>query len=257
MTDHKERVQARFGATAQSYVQSTTHASGDDLARMVALSGVTPQSRVLDIATGGGHTALAFAPHAAQVVASDMTEPMLKAAEAFIRGKGALNVEFVQADAEALPFGDAAFEIVTCRIAPHHFGDVKQFVREVARVLKPGGRFVLVDTLAPAAPESDAFFNGVEVLRDPTHVRDYTEAEWRSFVGAAGLIVTATEVHLKKHNFADWVARSQMSAETTALLTERFRTASPAITEQFQIVVEAGEVKSYVDLKLLLVAAKS
>lgn len=256
MTDHKERVQAQFAATANAYVQSTTHASGDDLARMVELSGVTAQSRVLDIATGGGHTALAFAPHAAEVVASDLTEAMLKAAEGFVQSKGAANVSFVRADAEALPFADAAFDVVTCRIAPHHFSDVQKFVNEVARVLKAGGRFVLVDSLAPADPDLDRFINEVEVMRDPTHVRAYTEAEWRSFVAAAGLAVLQTAVHVKKHNFADWVSRSQMSAEGVAELAERFRSASSSAKQQFQIVVEAGEVKSYVDQKLLLVAVK-
>jgi ubiquinone/menaquinone biosynthesis C-methylase UbiE len=256
MSDHKARVQAQFGATAQSYVQSATHASGDDLARMVALSGVNSTSKVLDVATGGGHTALAFAPHAGQVVASDLTEAMLQAAASFIQSKGAQNVSFVQADAEALPFGDGEFDIVTCRIAPHHFADIRKAVREVARVLRPGGRFVLVDSLAPADPELDAFINGVEVLRDPTHVRSYTEAEWRSFVTEAGLTVQHTEVHLKKHNFPDWVARSQQPAEVNAEVAERFRSASPAIKAAYQIVVEEGQVLSYVDQKLLLVAER-
>jgi ubiquinone/menaquinone biosynthesis C-methylase UbiE len=256
MSDHKERVQAQFAATAQSYVQSATHASGDDLIRMVALSGVTPESRVLDVATGGGHTALAFASHAAHVVASDLTQEMLKAATAFIQGRGAQNVSFVEVDAEALPFGEAEFDVVTCRIAPHHFGEIRQAVREFARVLRLGGRLVLVDSLAPAEPELDAFINGVEVLRDPTHVRSYTEAEWRSFVAEAGLSVLETEVHLKKHNFPEWVARAQMPAEAAAELAGRYLNASPAVREQFQIQIEDGQVRSYVDRKLLLVAER-
>lgn len=256
MSDHKARVQAQFGATAESYVQSTTHASGDDLARMVALSGVTATSRVLDVATGGGHTALAFAPHAGHVVASDLTEPMLEAAKSFILGKGHQNVSFQIADAEALPFADAEFDVVTCRIAPHHFPEIRKFAREVARVLKPGGRFVLLDNLAPADPELDEFINSVEVLRDPTHIRCYTEAEWRSFAEEAGLTVQLTELHGKKHNFADWVVRSQQPPEVNAEVTERFRSASPAVKEAFQIQVEGGEVRSYVDQKLLLIAGK-
>ncbi|HLO01631.1 MAG TPA: methyltransferase domain-containing protein [Symbiobacteriaceae bacterium] len=256
MSDHKARVQAQFGATAQSYVQSTTHASGDDLTRMVALSGVTATSRVLDVATGGGHTALAFAPHAGHVVASDLTEAMLQAAQAFILGKGHQNVSFVPADAEALPFADGEFDILTCRIAPHHFADIRQAVREFARVLRPGGRFVLVDSLVPADPELDAFINGAEVLRDPTHVRSYTEAEWRTFVAEAGMTVRQTEVHLKKHNFPDWVARAQMPVEAAAELTERYLNASPAVRAQFQIQIEEGQVRSYVDQKLLLIATK-
>lgn len=138
---HKARVQDQFGATAAAYVASAGHAAGDDLAQLVAWNEGGPEKAALDVATGGGHTALALAAHYGRVVASDLTAPMLAAAEGFIRGKGIANVDFRLADAEALPFGDAEFDAVSCRIAPHHFPDPARFVAEVARVLKPGGLF--------------------------------------------------------------------------------------------------------------------
>src|SRR5688572_29608912 len=131
-TQQYRKVQEQFGATAQSYVESPRHRSGPDLVRLVELAECRPDDRALDIATGGGHTALALAPHVAHVVASDLTPKMLEAAEAFIREQGVENVSFEQAAAEALPFDDASFDIVTCRIAPHHFADVRAFCREVA-----------------------------------------------------------------------------------------------------------------------------
>lgn len=94
---HKDRVQAQFGAAAEAYVQSAGHAQGRDLQQMVALSGATPASTVLDVATGGGHTALAFAPHVQEVVASDLTERMLEKAREFVLAQDVQNVRFVRA----------------------------------------------------------------------------------------------------------------------------------------------------------------
>jgi ubiquinone/menaquinone biosynthesis C-methylase UbiE len=152
MERHRRRVREQFGATAEDYVASRTHAAGDDLAQLVAWAEGGPAKRALDVATGGGHTALALAPHYGRVVASDLTPRMLATARAFIRARGGANVAPACADAEALPFRDAAFDAVTCRIAPHHFGDPARFVREAARVLRPGGLFLLEDSVVPDDP---------------------------------------------------------------------------------------------------------
>src|SRR5436305_11892043 len=108
----KQLAQDQFGPVAQQYVTSAIHAHGDDLARMIELAQPRGDERLLDIATGGGHTALAFAPHVREVVATDLTPRMLEVAEAFIREQGATNVSFQVADAEALPFAAADFDIV-------------------------------------------------------------------------------------------------------------------------------------------------
>lgn len=178
----KQRVQEQFGATAQSYVTSPGHAHGDDLARMLELASPRGPEHMLDIATGGGHTAPAFAPDVQSVVASDLTPAMLAAAEAFIRGRGAANVRFERADAEALPFADASFDLVTTRIAPHHFPNPARYVAEVARVLRPGGRFVLNDNMAPEDDELSAFIDRAEQWRDPSHVCNYRPSAWRGWI---------------------------------------------------------------------------
>ncbi|HYI15932.1 MAG TPA: methyltransferase domain-containing protein, partial [Thermomicrobiales bacterium] len=147
--DLRDRVQQHFGATAQDYVTSARHASGGGLDQLVELAEPTPESDALDIATGGGHTALALAPHVRHVIASDLTPTMLNAAKGFLTEKGITNASFEIAEAENLPFDDSAFDIVTCRVAPHHFSDVRAFCNEVARVLRPGGRFILIDSYAP------------------------------------------------------------------------------------------------------------
>jgi SAM-dependent methyltransferase len=256
-TSIKDLVQSQFGATAESYVTSPIHASGDDLARLVELAGLRGDERVLDIATGGGHTALAFARRVGEVVASDLTPGMLQAAERFIRGQGLANVRFEPADAEALPFADAGFDIVTTRIAPHHFPNPQRYVREVARVLRPGGRFLLDDNMGPEDAELSAFIDRVERWRDPSHVRNYTIVEWRGWMEQAGLRIEHVEpLRAKRYDFADWTARMRMPEDERAALERFLLAAPPRCAEFFQITVEDGHVKSLSGTYGIIVARK-
>jgi ubiquinone/menaquinone biosynthesis C-methylase UbiE len=155
--EKKARVQDYFSRTAASYVTSVSHRTGGDLNRLIELGEWNPQQQAIDIATGGGHTARAVAPHVAQVMVTDLTPVMLETAQAFLQSEGITNVQFQVADAENLPFPDNSFDRATCRIAPHHFPNVARFAREVARVLKPGGIFLLIDNIAPKDPALDTF----------------------------------------------------------------------------------------------------
>lgn len=224
----KDRVRRQFGDSADDYVHSPGHASGDDLATVVSLAEPRPADVVLDIATGGGHTALALAPRVDRVVATDLTPAMLAAAERFIRGQGMTNVSFELADAENLPFADATFDVVTTRIAPHHFASVGRYVLEVARVLREGGIFVLEDTIAPDDPAVDSLLNEIERRRDPSHVRCYTVAEWLAFMAGAGLTAELPVRGRKTHPFDEWTARMKMSPSAKEDLERIMLDATPA-----------------------------
>ncbi len=202
--DTRDLVKQQFGAHAEQYVTSIHHASGDSLNRLLELVQPQPGWRALDVATGGGHTALALAPRVREVVATDLTAEMLAAAERFIRSKDAANVVFREADAMALPFADGEFDLVTCRIAPHHFPDCAQFVREAARVLRPGGVAALIDNIVPADAAAARHINALEKLRDPSHNWAYTAADWLDFFAAAGLEVTHSEIYRKTVDFSYW-----------------------------------------------------
>lgn len=241
----KQAIQQQFGGSAAAYVASAVHASNSDLQRMVTLAELRGDERVLDIATGGGHVALAFAPWVRAVLATDLTPAMLAAAARFAAERGATNVRFEVADAEALPYEDNSFDVVTCRVAAHHFGDVPRFVREAVRLLRPGGVLLLDDTIAPEDPTLDRLINALEVLRDPTHVRDYTVSEWRGWCEAAGVQVDSCETFRKVIHFDDWCRRARVRPETHAELTRRLRDAPAAARSAFNIVARDGEIAQF------------
>ncbi|MBZ0286846.1 MAG: class I SAM-dependent methyltransferase, partial [Anaerolineae bacterium] len=191
--DVKAQTQARFGEYAQGYVTSQSHASGEDLDRLSELAGLQPEFLVLDVATGGGHTALRMAAGAQKVVAADLTPKMLQAARTFIEGQDISNVEYVATDAEQLAFTEATFDLVTCRIAPHHFPDCFRFVQECARVLKPGGRLLVEDHVLPDDERAARYIDSFERLRDPSHFRAFAAYEWEGMYLDAGLTVEHSE----------------------------------------------------------------
>lgn len=253
----KERIKDQFGQAAAHYVASPTHAAGADLARLVELVAPSASGCVLDVATGGGHVALALAPHAGATVASDLTVAMLIEARRFITERGFPGVEHCAADAERLPFAEASFSAVTCRIAFHHVPDVEQAVAEVHRVLVPGGCFGFVDSMVPDDPVLADFLNRAERFRDPTHVRSRTQEEWGLLLETAGFRLEVSEVFKTRHPFAAWAARiPHLDAAGRLDLERTFLDAPPRAAEYFRYEVEEGRLVSYTDDKLLLLGRK-
>lgn len=241
----KARVRATFGENAAAYVASTSHATGDDLRRLVELAAPIPADRALDLSTGGGHAALALAPRVGRLTATDLTPRMLALAREHLRGRGIVNVDFVVADAEQLPFLDASFTLASVRIAPHHYANPQRAMDEVARVLAPGGRFVLIDNIAPENALLDRLGNDWERRRDPSHVRNYTLRDWQRMLAAAGLRITTLETGRKSHDYADWVARTRMDAAAAAAMAAEMLAAPTAARDYFALVEQEGRLVSW------------
>lgn len=253
----KDKVREQFSRTAESYVHSPGFAQGDDLKEAARLLQPTQDDILLDVACGGGHTALFFAPMVRSVVASDLAMQMLKRAQEFISEEGGVeNVTFREADAEDLPFPAGAFTILTCRIAPHHFPDVPRALAEFHRVLRRGGRMAIIDTLLPEDPEIAEFMHTFEQMRDPTHVHSYTREQWVQMVEAADFILHEIEEIPKTHDFQEWARRTGLNREAVQKLNKLFIDASDKIQDYFQVETFAGEVENFTDRKILIYASR-
>ena len=247
-----EPVQRQFGRTAAAYVESATHAHGADLDRIVALAAEHGGDRVLDVGTGVGHTLRRVAPQFRTAVGVDATREMLQAGKSVLAGAGIANAWLVQANATALPIAGASVDVVTSRLAAHHFSDAAAAFREIGRVLRKGGLFVLVDNFAPDDVALDRFINELETLRDPSHVRNHTVRGWRELLEQAEMRTTIdSELQVTKLDTESWLARSQTPPDRAEEVRRRLRAATPAAVDAFRISATTFAVR-----KLILVGRK-
>ena len=229
----KQAVEAQFSAAATAYAQSGVHAGGPDLEAMLTSAATTGRERLLDLGSGAGHTSLFFAPHVAEVHALDLSEPMLDHGRRLARERSLSNLTWHRGEAESLPFPDAHFDLVTSRQSAHHYEDLERALGEVARVLEPGGRFVVVDSVAPEDHAGDTFLNTFEVLRDHTHVRDHRVSDWGRMLEAAGMKAEAGPRWWLDMDFGSWVRRSATARDAVEALRAFVRRAPSDVREPF------------------------
>ena len=202
-------VEKQFGPRAAAYVASAVHAQGEDLNELAALAEAHKFGRALDLGCGGGHVGFALAPHVGEIAAYDLSEEMLAAVVAEAKKRGIYNIVALQGVVEMLPFADASFDFVATRYSAHHWHDVPRALAEASRVLKPGGCAMFMDVVAPEAPLLDTFLQTVELLRDPSHVRDYSIREWTAMLREAGF-APGEPVRRRLHiDYASWTQRMQ------------------------------------------------
>jgi ubiquinone/menaquinone biosynthesis C-methylase UbiE len=235
----KTLVQEQFGATARTYLTSKPHAQGKSLDRLVELTQPQPDWHVLDVATGAGHTAYVFAPHVARVWATDITDEMLGLVREQANKRGFANLRVAYAKAEALPFEDAAFDLVTCRIAPHHFDSIPAFLGEARRVLKPHGTVALVDNVVPDDTVGD-YINAFERFRDPSHIRAWPMQEWRDAFKQHGFAIAHEEQLAKTMEFSSWAGRHDATMQR--LLRGMLAQTTPDVAAVLAPQDKAGEL---------------
>lgn len=224
-TGHDALVVQQFGSQASAYVASAVHSAGDDIVELAAL--IPPGAKVLDLGCGGGHVTYAAAATAGSVTAYDLSADMLAAVRSEAGRRGLSNVVTAQGPAEALPFDDASFDVVVCRYSAHHWQDVRQGVREARRVLKRGGVAGFADAIAPESPAFDTFLQAFELLRDPSHVRDYSTAEWVDIAVQAGFQLSGITRRRLWLDFDSWIGRMR----TPKLQADAIRALQAAVSE--------------------------
>ncbi|HVV57046.1 MAG TPA: methyltransferase domain-containing protein [Gaiellaceae bacterium] len=214
-----------WGARAEAYRSSATHAGDPDLDTVVELCEPRPGLKVLDVATGGGHVARRLREAGAEVVTADASPGM---------GPD------VVCPAEHLPFADGSFDVVVTRIAPHHFGAIREAVAEMARV---SSDLVVVEDTLYTSPEVEE----AEAIRDPTHVRNYSEDEWRGFLEDAGLVVERVDRFRKTHVLDDWLARTGCTGDDEARVRELLAdvtSADGATWQDTKLIVKSRKAES-------------
>jgi ubiquinone/menaquinone biosynthesis C-methylase UbiE len=210
---------------------------------------------VLDIATGGGHTALAFAKAGANVTATDLTPAMLEAAQTFVKSRGIDTITYREAKAEALPFENQCFDIVTCRIAAHHFAEPENFMTEVARVLKPDGTFLLVDNISPQDKTLAEVMNAIEKTRDPSHVWAYSIATWFNWLTQAGLELHHLTRFKRSKNFPYWTSYAKTPEAVVRELEAYILSLPEAEQRYFDVVIKEGRLEA-ISHEVMVVMAK-
>jgi len=240
MSRHNQVVDAQFGPQAQAYVQSAVHAAGEDLDQLEAIARDRRPARALDLGCGGGHVAYRLAPHAGNVVACDLSAGMLAAVRDTVAERGLANITTEQAPAERLPFADAAFDFVATRFSAHHWCNVERGLAEARRVTQDGATAVFIDAVASAAPALDTHLQAIELLRDASHVRDYSIAEWTAAVGRAGFQIESVIRRRVRMDFPTWIARMRTLELQAHAVRAVQRAASHEVRAYFEIEADGS-----------------
>ncbi|MFL6429140.1 MAG: class I SAM-dependent methyltransferase [Acidobacteriaceae bacterium] len=249
--EHDVLVAQQFGSTARAYLDSVTHASGEDLEILGAEIAAVPDALVLDLGCGAGHASFAVAPYAASVTAYDLTAQMLAVVEREASARNLRNITTVQGMAEVLPFRDAHFDRVISRYSAHHWHDVPAALREMRRVLKPRGEALLIDTAGGATPLLDTHLQTVEILRDPSHVRNYSAREWLALFAEAGFTASVRKEWPVKLEFSGWVERQRTSPERISAIHSLWSAAPDEVRSFFEV-----QPDSSFTLQKVLIAAQ-
>jgi ubiquinone/menaquinone biosynthesis C-methylase UbiE len=200
-------------------------------------------AKVLDVATGAGHTGLYIASLGHQVTLADIAQPMLERARQTARERG-LEVETRQHPAENFPYDEGSFDLVTCRVAAHHFSSPEDFIRETARVLKPGGWFLLIDgSVEDEQPEAEEWLHQIEKLRDPSHHRFLTPGQWTSLCRKHSLAPLKVELHPFKQPDLNWYFETAATtSENRVKVLNLIRDAPESARKLYRLGKEEGKI---------------
>jgi ubiquinone/menaquinone biosynthesis C-methylase UbiE len=258
-------VQGQFASRSEAYLQSAVHAQGASLARIIELAQAEPDGVALDVATGAGHTAYHLAGAIGRVIAADATHEMVRLVRRQAAERGLAGLTALQAAAEALPLAAGSVDLVTCRIAAHHFTSITDFLSECRRLLGPGARLIVVDNVVPGSRGAGQkarlqnvagrYVNAFERLRDPSHGRCLPLHEWREQLAAAGFTLAHQESAPKRLDFEEWAARMGVSPLVLARLRAMLLQAPAEVRDFLKPEFSAGHLTFALEEAILVALA--
>jgi SAM-dependent methyltransferase len=207
---------------------------------MLALARLRGDEVILDAGCGAGHASAAFAPFVRQIVAYDLSEAMLGQLSLLASERGIGNITTRQGTVDQLPFEASSFDLVISRYSAHHWAKPDAALREFWRVLKPGGRFILSDIAAPPEPLLDTWLQTLEALRDPSHVRDHTVAQWSAMLDACGFEAQVVFTWQLPLAFSAWVRRINTPALYADALASLMVSAPLEVRTAFAMTFDEG-----------------
>lgn len=233
----------QFGRQSHRYGKGHILADVSDVSAALARIPLPGRARVLDVATGAGHTGLHIAGLGHDVTCADLAQPMLDRVTETANERG-LKVTTRLHPAESMPYADSSFDLVTSRVAPHHFSSPELFVRETARVLKSDGHFLLIDgSIEDGDPVAEEWTHQVEKLRDPSHHRFLSPATWSRLCETAALRVILTALDPFKMPDLDWYFETANTTPQNRQAVLNLVSHAPAeARNQFHIAMENGKI---------------
>lgn len=235
MKTHHQSVYQQFDEQATSYLTSAVHANGEDLHALQKYLINCETAKVLDLGSGAGHVSFTVADKVESVIAFDLSDAMLEVVATTAKERGLNNISTIKGNVESLPFESHSFDLIISRYSAHHWHDVEQALREVRRVLKPGGRVIFIDVVSPGHPIFDLYLQTVEVLRDTSHVRDYPASEWSNMFNNARLFLKNIESFRLRLEFTSQVERMR----TPKVLVDAIRAYQATLS---------GDIKAYFEI---------
>ncbi|WP_421550009.1 class I SAM-dependent methyltransferase [Kluyvera intermedia] len=243
MSNHHEAlVKSQFSGQAAAYLQSNVHAQGADLQRLGEWLADDKYANLLDIGCGAGHASFTAAPRVAKVTAYDLSEGMLAVVAEEAEKRGLSNISCTQGPAEVLPFTDNSFDIVISRYSAHHWHDIQAALMEIRRVLKPGGRFIMMDIATPGKAILDVWLQTIEMLRDPSHIHNYSQGQWLTMVNNRGMVIEKLVGDKLRLEFSSWVARMK----TPENIVEAIRYLQSKVSDEVRAHFAIAEDGSFV-----------
>jgi ubiquinone/menaquinone biosynthesis C-methylase UbiE len=242
MQNHTSKVGQQFGAVAEAYLSSRVHSQGADLEAVVEKLKQKPLARVLDLGCGAGHLSFAAAPFAEAVVAYDLSPEMIEIVDREARQRKHDNISVQGGQVEELPFEDRTFGWVVTRYSAHHWNDVRRALREARRVLKSDGALIIIDVCAPEDPLLDTHLQTLELLRDGSHVRDYSVSNWNSMLVEAGFQLDSHSTWKLPLDFKAWIERMKTPLLLVDAIQALMRSAPQEVRNHFQIAQDGSFV---------------